>query len=349
MKHIKLIIISLFLSITLINAQNNNSIKTIWPQDDTLKQLFGKIGDIPVEIFLKKQGDKINGSLTYLYYYEFPDFDINRENDTVYKLPKNLEGSIKENGEIEFHGYGKFKGKCSEHKIEGIWTDFHKDSLTYPFQLFDKNHLYDDWFTYHDADLGIEFKYPPNATVRRYDTTECNLEFNYYATEYFKNNKTKSACIEILYPVDTSTNLEKRKINISSWIDDSCCAKTKVTGNTNLPDTVYSKKLGNNTYFIQKFTEGAMSHVYETNVFTTCRSKDNRCFLFEYFLETVSLGSTEVPYRDGFYNRDYQKGYYWKNEFIEYNGPKPYNEKLEDDMMEYMVGWFNKFYKIKEK
>ena len=57
----------------MFKAQNNLH-RSISRNDDSLKQFFGTIGDIPVEIFLKKHDNNIEGYLNYIYYYQFPDF-----------------------------------------------------------------------------------------------------------------------------------------------------------------------------------------------------------------------------------------------------------------------------------
>lgn len=289
--------------------------------DDSLKQFFGTIGDIPVEIFLKKHDNTIEGYMNYIYCCQFPDFLSPKGNEDVYKTPKQLDGNINTSGEFQLNGFGIFKGIYSKGIITGTWMDFHKDSLRYTFRLVLKDILYNDWLTYRDQKQGIEFEYPPNAVITK--SMDINLKKDF---------------IDIKIPPDSNTNLEEREIKIYTSEADSCPFNTALNNGSNEFDTIYSKQLGNNFFLIKIQTEGAMSHYYETSFYSTYTADHKRCTVIENLNKIVSLGPFDVPYREGYFNNDYKKGFYENNNYYEFNGPKPYNEKACIDMEEHFIG-----------
>ena len=317
---ITLLLPALVLFVGLVNAQNNSR-QSIPMNDDSLKQFFGTIGDIPVEIFLKKHDNNIEGYLDYIYYYEFPDFLSQKRDEEVYKMPKQLYGNISHTGELRLNGFGNFKGTYTDGIITGTWTDFHKGTLRYPFRLVLKDILYNDWLTYRDQKHGIGFEYPPNAVIT--NSMDTNL---------------KEAFLDIKIPTDSNTNLEERELKIYSVEADSCPFNTDLNNGSNEYDTIYSKQLGNNFFLIKIQTEGAMSHSYETRFYSAYNAERKRCTLIENFNKIVSLGPFDVPYREGYFNNDYKKGYYENNKYYEFNGPKPYNEKACQDLEEHLIG-----------
>ncbi len=327
----------LFFIVTECISQNEKAFDTIQPREDTLQQFFGTIGDIPVEIYLKKIGKNIEGYLSYIYYYEFPEYYQDKGNEKIFEPPKQLSGYINEEKKVQLTGFGIFNGNWEPNKIEGTWTDLHKDSLRYLFRLFLRDNLYDDWLTYTDYKLGIELKHPPNSIIK-IDSGETCCTDEPHEEIFNENKKINKYYIEIKIPFDSITALEGRALFISTWEEDSCCSGARVyNGNSEL-DTVYSKQLGSNLYYIQVHSEGAMSHYYEVRSYSTCRSGKRRCFAFNYSNVIVSLGPYEVPYREGYFNYDYKKGFYENNKYYEFRGPKPFNKPAEMDMIENIVG-----------
>ena len=289
--------------------------KALWLKDDTLKRFWGKIGDIPIGVFLKKKDDKIEGYLDYGWIYV--DHGEYKSNAKKY----NLNGAIGENGTIKISGYGIFNGHCNSDKIEGIWTDLWKDSLQYKFSLWVTDNLYDGWLTYSDKKLGIEFKYPSNATAKKATDKDRDI--------FRPNENIKKDFIEIVIPLDANTNLQRRDFFISTWKDDSCCSSAiEEPGEFVNAD---KRKLGPNTYYIREWGDAAMSHYGITVSYSTCRTSDKRCFAFYYGTYWVSFGPFDVPYREGFYDKSYTKAY------DEYFFPKPLNEKADQEMIEHIV------------
>lgn len=338
MKRPLILLFFLGFTFSICNGQTEKHDISVCQHDDTLKQFFGTIGDIPVEIFLKKNDTLFEGYLDYLSNF----WEFGYDNMPFIKL----NGSYSKDGIIKLYGYGIFEGKCDQDKITGTWIDLRKDSLKYPFILRLTDYLYYDWLTYTNKDLGIQFKYPKTSTIKIIKGSKyCPEGRNYLgdcnALEIFQENKTiQKIFIDIRIPVDTTASLLERILFISSWKEDSCCRSVRVSkfDGWNRLDTFYSKKFGSNLYFVQTISEGAMSKSYYTCSYSTCNANDKRCFAFNYSTCIGSLGPYDVPYHDGYYNYDYDKGSNNKmNGNYDFWSPKPYNEKAEENMIEHIV------------